>query len=195
MQNNAEKLRLVAYIRVSTDAQVDGYGLEVQTQALTGWAKAHGHSVAEVFSDEGVAVTVDAFDRDGLSSALEAIEHGGAKGIVPARLDRKVRATAWAVQLRVKPGRVEIAQMPNKWGSCTSDGVVTFADEVAGTEESFQDYVIVHELLHLRYRTHNKRFRAMMTALVPHWRDLELQSLRSSGRQDLGRPRPHEFGS
>jgi predicted metal-dependent hydrolase len=56
---------------------------------------------------------------------------------------------------------------------------VTFAQELADTDESFQDYVIVHELLHLRYHTHDKRFRSMMSALVPNWRELERQSVRS----------------
>jgi hypothetical protein len=45
-----------------------------------------------------------------------------------------------------------------------------------------RDYVIVHELLYLRYRDHGKQFKAMMTALVP-WRDLEGESRHSSRRQ------------
>jgi predicted metal-dependent hydrolase len=92
----------------------------------------------------------------------------------------KRRVMAWAVRLKVSPQRVDIAEMPKKWGSCTSDGVVTFADELAQTDEEFQDYVIVHELLHLRYRTHGKRFHAMISALIPSWRDLERQSRHST---------------
>ena len=92
----------------------------------------------------------------------------------------KRRAMSWALRLKVNLERVEIADMPKKWGSCTSGGVVTFADELAETDESFQDYVIVHELLHLRYKTHGKRFQAMMSALVPNWRELERQSQHST---------------
>jgi hypothetical protein len=40
--------------------------------------------------------------------------------------------------------------------------------------------VIVHELLHLRYHAHDRRFRAMLSALVPDWRELERQSVRSA---------------
>ncbi|WP_249644358.1 M48 metallopeptidase family protein [Nocardia sputi] len=94
----------------------------------------------------------------------------------------KRRAMAWALRLKVNPQRVDIVEMPKKWGSCTSDGVVRFADELADTDETFQDYVIVHELLHLRYRTHGKRFQAMMSALVPNWRELERQSQHSTER-------------
>jgi predicted metal-dependent hydrolase len=95
----------------------------------------------------------------------------------------KRRAMAWALRLKVNPERVDIADMPSKWGSCTSDGVVTFADELAETDEAFQDYVIVHELLHLRYRTHSKRFQAMMSALVPNWRALEHESQHFTSRR------------
>ncbi|MER5868479.1 M48 family metallopeptidase [Streptomyces sp. NPDC002044] len=90
------------------------------------------------------------------------------------------RTMAWALRLRVNPKRVDIAEMPEKWGSCTSDGVVAFADELAEADRAFQDFVIVHELLHLRYRTHGKRFHAMMSAFVPNWRELEHKSRHSS---------------
>jgi predicted metal-dependent hydrolase len=86
---------------------------------------------------------------------------------------------AWSLRLKVHPQRVDVAELTKKWGSCTKDGAVTFAQELAETDESFQDYVIVHELLHLRHPTHDKRFRAMLTALVPNWRELERQAMRS----------------
>jgi predicted metal-dependent hydrolase len=95
----------------------------------------------------------------------------------------KRRAMAWALRLKVNPHQVVVADMPKKWGSCSPDGVVTFADELAEADEEFQDYVIVHELLHLRYKTHGKRFQAMMTALVPTWRELERQSTHSTERR------------
>lgn len=93
------------------------------------------------------------------------------------------RAMGWAVKLKVNPEQVQIQRLQGKWGSCAPDGIVTFADDLAGEAEDFQDYVIVHELLHLRYRDHGKRFKALMTALVPDWRDLEKQSKHSADRE------------
>jgi len=92
----------------------------------------------------------------------------------------KRRAMTWSLRLKVNPLRVDVAEMADRWGSCTKDGVVTFARELAEADETFQDYVIVHELLHLRYHAHDKRFRAMLSALVPDWRELERQSVRSA---------------
>ncbi|WP_262013333.1 M48 family metallopeptidase [Micromonospora sp. Mcm103] len=93
------------------------------------------------------------------------------------------RAMGWALKLKVNPEQVQIKPLPGKWGSCAPDGVVTLADDLATEAEGFQDYVIVHELLHLRYRDHGRQFKAMMTALVPNWRELESGSRHSTERQ------------
>jgi predicted metal-dependent hydrolase len=94
------------------------------------------------------------------------------------------RAMAWALKLKINPERVIIEEMPKKWGSCSPDGVVTLAEDLASMEPDFQDYVIVHELLHVRYGDHGRRFKAMMTAMVPRWRELEQRSQHSSQSQD-----------
>jgi predicted metal-dependent hydrolase len=94
----------------------------------------------------------------------------------------KRRTMAWALKIRVNPSQVVIANLPKKWGSCSSGGVVTFAEDLAKMPPEFQDYVIVHELLHLRYHTQNRRFQAMMSALIPNWRQLEHDSKHSTER-------------
>ena len=99
------------------------------------------------------------------------------------------RATSWALRLRVNPTKIVIAQLPQKWGSCSTDGVVTFAEDLATAEAEFQDFVIVHELLHLRYRSHGRMFKAMMTALVPEWREHESRSRHATERR-LSRSQP-----
>lgn len=86
------------------------------------------------------------------------------------------KAMAWATKIRVNPSRIVIAELTTKWGSCEPDGVITLAQDLIDVPDAFQDYVVVHELLHLRYRSHGKAFTAMMTALVPAWRELEISS-------------------
>lgn len=86
------------------------------------------------------------------------------------------KAMSWATRIRVNPTRIVITELPKKWGSCAPDGVITLAEDLVDMPDDFQDYVVVHELLHLRYRSHGKAFTAMMTALVPDWRELEASS-------------------
>lgn len=89
--------------------------------------------------------------------------------------DLRRRTLAWAVKLKVSPRVVRVQAMRRKWGSCSSAGTVTLARDLLDQESKFQDYVIVHELLHLRYPAHNhgRVFKALMTAYVPGWRRLE----------------------
>ena len=86
------------------------------------------------------------------------------------------KAMIWANKIRVNPSRIVITELTTKWGSCAPDGVITLAKDLVEMPAAFQDYVFVHELLHLRYRSHGKAFGAMMTALVPDWRELEASS-------------------
>ncbi|MEV4689053.1 M48 family metallopeptidase [Microbacterium sp. LWH3-1.2] len=92
------------------------------------------------------------------------------------------KAMAWATKIRVNPTQVVITDLETKWGSCAPDGVITLAGDLVDMPDNFQDYVVVHELLHLRYRSHGKAFAAMMTALVPTWRELEASSTVSERR-------------
>lgn len=91
------------------------------------------------------------------------------------------RALAWALKLKVNPRVVRVQTMRHKWGSCSSVGTVTLASDLLDQDVRFQDYVIVHELLHLRYATHGRVFRALMSAHVPGWQVMEVQRMRGGG--------------
>jgi predicted metal-dependent hydrolase len=81
--------------------------------------------------------------------------------------DLRRRAHAWAIRLRLNPRTVRVQAMRRKWGSCTSRGTITLAVDLVDQEVGFQDYVIVHELLHLRYASHGRVFKALLKAFVP----------------------------
>ncbi|WP_215870510.1 MULTISPECIES: M48 metallopeptidase family protein [Pseudomonadati] len=96
------------------------------------------------------------------------------KGSLYPAQELKRRALAWAVTLRVNPKVIRVQEMHRKWGSCSSAGTVTLASDLVDKDERFQDYVIVHELLHLRFSTHGRMFKALMSAHVPGWRRWEV---------------------
>ena len=80
------------YLRVSSDSQIDGFGLPVQEKACRAWAKANGHRIVARFTDAGVSGTLDAADRPGLSEALDMVHPPPrATGILCAKLDRLAR--------------------------------------------------------------------------------------------------------
>jgi predicted metal-dependent hydrolase len=77
----------------------------------------------------------------------------------------KERVQAWAAKLRVRPRQIRLQKMPRKWASCSTGGWVTFSNDLLREPHDFQDYVIVHELLHLRgVRNHGKLFKSLVRA-------------------------------
>ena len=84
------------------------------------------------------------------------------------------RVEAWASLLSVQVPRIRIQRMSRKWGSCSTTGILTLASDLAGREAGFQDFVIAHELLHLRVPNHGKLFKALMTAHMPDWREHDI---------------------
>lgn len=96
----------------------------------------------------------------------------------PARLKRRV--DIWAVKLRVMPRLVRVQRMTRKWGSCSEAGVITLAIDLDDEDELFQDFVIAHELLHLKVPNHSRLFKALMSVYVPEWRSRNVR--RATGR-------------
>ena len=100
----------------------------------------------------------------------------GKSALYPAQ-ELKRRAMSWAVKLRVNPRLIRVQEMSRKWGSCSAAGTVTLAADLVKQHARFQDYVIVHELLHLRFTTHGRMFKALMSAHVPGWQRFEEERL------------------
>ena len=80
------------------------------------------------------------------------------------------RVDFWARRLNVQPPRVRVQHMTRKWGSCSTSGTITLASDLADHDPAFTDFVIAHELLHLRVPNHGKLFKALMNAHVPNWK-------------------------
>lgn len=84
--------QVLGYVRVSSDSQLDGYGLDAQEAAIRSWVSKGQCQVQRIVSDVGVSGATEALDRPGLSEVLNTIVTGGASGLVVARLDRLARA-------------------------------------------------------------------------------------------------------
>lgn len=87
----AKHLRLIAYGRVSTASQMDGYGPDVQTKGMRKWARVNGHTIVDALFDGGVSGTVDGEERPELSKALAMVAGGEVDGILAPNMDRLAR--------------------------------------------------------------------------------------------------------
>jgi hypothetical protein len=72
----------------------------------------------------------------------------------------------WARRIGVRPREVQIRPMTRKWGSCSTNGRVSFSIELLRQPATFRRRVIVEELLHLKVRNHGKLFRSLLRAYL-----------------------------
>ena len=93
----------------------------------------------------------------------------------PGRGAILARVAVWSDRLNVRPRQVRVQRMTRKWGSCSTAGTVTLAADLGAQDPGFQDFVVVHELLHLRLPNHGRLFKAVMSAHLPDWKQYEVR--------------------
>ncbi len=86
----------------------------------------------------------------------------------------------WAERIRVRPRQLRLQRMRRKWASCSTRGTVTFSTDVLAQPPDFREYVIVHELLHLKVPNHGRLFKTLLRAYLPNY-ELTLQSKPEKG--------------
>jgi len=98
-------------------------------------------------------------------AALEADLRARAKEILPQKVAHFARL------MGVAPARVKITGARARWGSCSSKGSLSFSWRVMLADDEAIDYVVVHELAHLREMNHSPRFWAVVEAAMPDYRE------------------------
>ena len=82
-----------------------------------------------------------------------------------ARRELSARASDKAERLGRSLGRISIRDTQSRWGSCSSDGDVSFSWRLVMAPEPVLDYVVAHEVAHLVHLNHGPRFWALVNDL------------------------------
>ncbi|MSU69746.1 MAG: M48 family peptidase [Opitutaceae bacterium] len=116
---------------------------------------------------------VRAFNGD-LRAALEAHFARRAKIELPARAWELAAVTGADVK------QVTVRNQRSRWGSCSASGTISLNWRLVQTPDFVRDYIIHHELMHLREMNHSASFWARVGEVCPGWRDAERWLKRNS---------------
>jgi predicted metal-dependent hydrolase len=81
------------------------------------------------------------------------------------------RLSFFAVRMGVKYGKVTVRHQTSRYGSCSSKGNLSFNCVLVLCPDWILDYVVVHELCHLKQMNHSAAFWAEVGALMPNYRE------------------------
>jgi predicted metal-dependent hydrolase len=86
----------------------------------------------------------------------------------------------WAPAVGASPTRIVVRDQKHLWGSCGPDGTIRFNWRLIQLDPGLIDYVVVHELSHLKVRNHSSRFWAEVGRVQPDYA-ARRQRLREEG--------------
>jgi hypothetical protein len=118
-------------------------------------------------------------ERVELAPDLHASLRAQARLVLPARL------AELAARFKLTVARVSVRNQRWRWGSCSRDGHICLNWRLVQMPEWIRDYVMIHELMHLKHLDHSARFWGLVAAACPEYEQAR-RWLRQVARMDLG---------
>lgn len=101
--------------------------------------------------------------RDGEKPRAAACRH--LRGLAERELPSRLRDLAR--QLDVPASRVTVRNQQTRWGSCSPDGAISLNWRLVQMPDAVRDYVLIHELMHVREGSHGRRFWRLVEQACP----------------------------
>lgn len=152
-----------------------------------------------VYHDGRVSLTVPRYASDSMyekyilskvSWIFEKIEYfkNNKREIVPKHTQEEIvlhkerarvlvhaRLLHWNTFYNFSYKKVTIKNTKSRWGSCSKMGNLNFSYKLALLPPHLTDYIVVHELCHLKEMNHGKNFWKLVAQTIPNYRDLRRQ--------------------
>jgi predicted metal-dependent hydrolase len=106
-------------------------------------------------------------DRRAIQTLVEAWYRRRAHALVLDRANRLLRGTTWLEIAEVPP--IVFRALSHRWASTTAKRI-TFNPDVVKLSSGCLDYVIAHELVHLRIPNHSPAYWRMLGRVMPDWK-------------------------
>jgi predicted metal-dependent hydrolase len=112
-----------------------------------------------------VVVNVPRHDVDQIRVCIDAWYRKRAREVFEARLKVVAEPLRWVRQLP----SFRLQFMSRQWGSCSPSGRLTLNPRLVAAPREAIDYVLLHELCHLKHHDHSRSFYATLTRHFPDW--------------------------
>ncbi len=111
-------------------------------------------------------ISVEEVNREKVKATLDTWYRKQAEKLFIDKMDRFLKSQP---SLRLKPKKITIRRMTKRWGSCTKGGSILLNIDLIKAPLHCIEYVIAHELCHLRVHDHSPPFYRLLSRLMPDW--------------------------
>lgn len=87
----------------------------------------------------------------------------------------RIRIQHWNTFYNFKYNTITIKNVTSRWGSCSKKGNLNFNYKILFLPQELVDYIIVHELCHLREMNHSAEFWSIVAKTIPEYKELRKQ--------------------
>jgi predicted metal-dependent hydrolase len=153
--------RIEQYLAQPPRPVVWGYGTEIlfRDDIFQLVIRANQSSNTVEFADQRVNVSLDADVRCSVEQHQWNL----------ARRELTARTAQLATQHDLSVSRITIRNQRSRWGSCSRRGTISLNWRLIQAPAYVRDYIILHELMHLREHNHSDRFWKQVEAVCPDY--------------------------
>ncbi|MEQ8324031.1 MAG: SprT family zinc-dependent metalloprotease [Vicingaceae bacterium] len=83
------------------------------------------------------------------------------------------RVKKWSLKTGLKYSELKFRRLEKRWGSCTPSNTIIIGIDAIKLPFSLIDYLIVHELVHTKVKSHSKEFWAELSKHIDNWKELD----------------------
>lgn len=164
--NTVRELEQVAANRPNVPRFMTGSKIPFRGRQSSLTVRRHDGPHIEIAHKSGFVVDLPSWVTDEAADALVAME-------IKLWLKRRVRldvreiAVAYEKRFGLKPRSIRVAEFATGWGSCGPSGAIQIDWRLVFAPKRVLEYVLVHELAHLKHRSHGEAFWGFLGEILP----------------------------
>jgi predicted metal-dependent hydrolase len=123
------------------------------------------------FEEHCFQMTYYLFDEIKFQKEIESFYAKQAKIYLPSIIE------SWSSKMSLLPSKISYRKSKKQWGSCSHKDAISFNTMVMKLPKSTIEYIVVHELAHIKYKHHQKVFWELVEKELPYYR-IEMATLK-----------------
>jgi predicted metal-dependent hydrolase len=166
IEYSIKESKLAKRMRVAVYADGDVVATKpvgVNLEMLKEFVNSKKEWVAKKIEEKKIQIVPELKENSRMHYLLHKIE---ARNLVKAKLEK------WNNDLGYEYKDIKVKQLKSRWGSCSSGKDLCFNYKILFLPEIMQDYIVVHELCHLKEMNHSKKFWALVGELIPDYQKI-----------------------